>query len=112
MIGLLLEMILVSMTVLSTSYSSEGVVGPDELCSSLDSGVAEINVTLAILFVAVASCFLVVLYKLMSDWFIELLVVLFGILDFAYIDVHLMRANFCGLPLVLFLNVLGYKMLI
>ncbi|KAL9274227.1 Signal peptide peptidase-like 2-like protein [Drosera capensis] len=42
-------------------------------------GVVEISVTLAILFVVVASCFLVLLYKLMSDWFIELLVVLFGI---------------------------------
>ncbi|GAB2224629.1 hypothetical protein Droror1_Dr00005392 [Drosera rotundifolia] len=42
-------------------------------------GVVEISMTLAILFVVVASCFLVLLYKLMSDWFIELLVVLFGI---------------------------------
>jgi signal peptide peptidase-like protein 2B len=33
----------------------------------------------AILFVVVASCFLIMLYKLMSFWFIEVLVVLFCI---------------------------------
>lgn len=39
----------------------------------------DINMTSAILFVVVASCFLVMLYKLMSSWFIEVLVVLFCI---------------------------------
>uniref|UniRef100_A0A5B7A5E0 Putative Peptidase A22B, signal peptide peptidase n=1 Tax=Davidia involucrata TaxID=16924 RepID=A0A5B7A5E0_DAVIN len=43
------------------------------------SGVVDINTTSAILFVVVASCFLVMLYKLMSLWFIEVLVVLFCI---------------------------------
>ncbi|KAM7260388.1 hypothetical protein ACFE04_016129 [Oxalis oulophora] len=43
------------------------------------SGIVDINVTSAILFVVIASCFLVILYKLMSYWFIELLVVLFCI---------------------------------
>lgn len=43
------------------------------------SGIVDINTTSAVLFVVVASCFLVMLYKLMSYWFIELLVVLFCI---------------------------------
>ncbi|XP_062146384.1 signal peptide peptidase-like 2 [Alnus glutinosa] len=43
------------------------------------SGVVDINITSAVLFVVIASCFLVILYKLMSLWFIELLVVLFCI---------------------------------
>ncbi|XP_059634185.1 signal peptide peptidase-like 4 [Cornus florida] len=43
------------------------------------TGVVDINTTSAILFVVVASCFLVMLYKLMSRWFIEILVVLFCI---------------------------------
>ncbi|XAR55071.1 hypothetical protein NMG60_11030453 [Bertholletia excelsa] len=43
------------------------------------SGVVEINTASAILFVVVASCFLILVYKLMSSWFIELLVVLFAI---------------------------------
>ncbi|KAL1828591.1 hypothetical protein DCAR_0207829 [Daucus carota subsp. sativus] len=43
------------------------------------SGVVDITTTSAILFVVVASCFLVLLYKLMSYWFIEILVVLFCI---------------------------------
>ncbi|XP_059444159.1 signal peptide peptidase-like 2 isoform X2 [Corylus avellana] len=43
------------------------------------SGVVDINITSAVLFVVIASCFLVILYKLMSFWFIELLVVLFCI---------------------------------
>ncbi|KAA8522418.1 hypothetical protein F0562_013221 [Nyssa sinensis] len=43
------------------------------------SGVVDINTTSAVLFVVVASCFLVILYKLMSLWFVELLVVLFCI---------------------------------
>ncbi|XP_059301625.1 signal peptide peptidase-like 4 isoform X1 [Lycium ferocissimum] len=43
------------------------------------SGVLDINTTSALLFVVVASCFLIMLYKLMSFWFIEVLVVLFCI---------------------------------
>ncbi|OMO58629.1 hypothetical protein COLO4_34477 [Corchorus olitorius] len=42
-------------------------------------GIVDINTTSAILFVVIASCFLVMLYKLMSFWFVELLVVLFCI---------------------------------
>ncbi|KAL3381373.1 hypothetical protein AABB24_001466 [Solanum stoloniferum] len=41
--------------------------------------VLEINIISAVLFVVVASCFLIMLYKLMSSWFIEVLVVLFAI---------------------------------
>lgn len=43
------------------------------------SSVVDINTLSAVLFVVVASCFLVLLYKLMSYWFVELLVVLFCI---------------------------------
>ncbi|KAG2720358.1 hypothetical protein I3843_02G025300 [Carya illinoinensis] len=43
------------------------------------SGFVEINTTAAILFIVIASCFLVMLYKLMSKRFIEILVVLFCI---------------------------------
>ncbi|OAY49153.1 signal peptide peptidase-like 4 isoform X1 [Manihot esculenta] len=43
------------------------------------SGVVNINTTSAILFVVIASCFLVMLYKLMSLWFMDVLVVLFCI---------------------------------
>ncbi|XP_041028702.1 signal peptide peptidase-like 4 [Juglans microcarpa x Juglans regia] len=43
------------------------------------SGFVDINTTAAILFVVIASCFLIMLYKLMSTWFIEILVVLFCI---------------------------------
>ncbi|KAL5859688.1 hypothetical protein ACOSQ4_000984 [Xanthoceras sorbifolium] len=43
------------------------------------SGIMDINTTSAVLFVVIASCFLVMLYKLMSFWFIEVLVVLFCI---------------------------------
>lgn len=39
----------------------------------------DINTTSAVLFIVVASCFLILIYKLMSYWFIELLVVLFCI---------------------------------
>ncbi|KAL3536812.1 hypothetical protein ACH5RR_000178 [Cinchona calisaya] len=56
--------------------------GSDEylnLEASSPRGVVDINTTSAILFVVVASCFLVMLYKLMSYWFIEVLVVLFCI---------------------------------
>ncbi|XP_076922295.1 signal peptide peptidase-like 4 isoform X1 [Bidens hawaiensis] len=47
--------------------------------SSRSTGVVDINTTSAVLFVVIASCFLVMLYKLMSYWFIEVLVVLFAI---------------------------------
>ncbi|KAF5761390.1 putative aminopeptidase [Helianthus annuus] len=47
--------------------------------SSRSSGVVDINTTSAVLFVVIASCFLIMLYKLMSYWFIEVLVVLFAI---------------------------------
>ncbi|CAN0907658.1 Signal peptide peptidase-like 2, partial [Linum grandiflorum] len=43
------------------------------------SSVVNISTTSAVLFMVVASCLLVLLYKLMSYWFIELLVVLFCI---------------------------------
>ncbi|KAJ8768573.1 hypothetical protein K2173_022685 [Erythroxylum novogranatense] len=43
------------------------------------SSIVDINTISAVLFVVIASCFLVVIYKLMSYWFIELLVVLFCI---------------------------------
>lgn len=43
------------------------------------SSIMDINTISAILFVVVASCFLIMLYKLMSFWFIEVLVVLFCI---------------------------------
>ncbi|KAF5733060.1 signal peptide peptidase-like 4 [Tripterygium wilfordii] len=43
------------------------------------NGAVDISVPSAILFVVIASCFLVMLYKLMSFWFIEVLVVLFCI---------------------------------
>ncbi|GMJ00323.1 SIGNAL PEPTIDE PEPTIDASE-LIKE 2 [Hibiscus trionum] len=45
----------------------------------VSGGIVDINITSAVLFVVVASCFLVMLYKLMSYWFVELLVVLFCI---------------------------------
>ncbi|KAK9076401.1 hypothetical protein SSX86_004735 [Deinandra increscens subsp. villosa] len=47
--------------------------------ASYSSGVVEITTTSAIVFVVVASCFLVLLYKKMSYAFIEVLVVLFAI---------------------------------
>jgi signal peptide peptidase-like protein 2B len=56
--------------------------GSDEILSLEtigSSGFVDINITAAVLFVVIASCFLVMLYKLMSTWFIELLVVLFCI---------------------------------
>lgn len=43
------------------------------------TGYVDINTTAAVLFVVIASCFLIMLYKLMSNWFLEVLVVLFGI---------------------------------
>ncbi|GAB2273909.1 Signal peptide peptidase-like 2 [Dionaea muscipula] len=56
--------------------------GPYELQDTAimsSTGAMEISVTLALLFVVVASCFLLLLYKLMSSWLIELLVILFAI---------------------------------
>ncbi|KAL6998718.1 Signal peptide peptidase-like 4, partial [Sarracenia purpurea var. burkii] len=47
--------------------------------TSGSSRVVDISTTSAILFVVIASCFLVMLYKLMSQCFIEVLVVLFSI---------------------------------
>ncbi|CAN1300658.1 Signal peptide peptidase-like 2 [Linum perenne] len=43
------------------------------------NSIVDISTTSAVLFVVVASCFLVLLYKFMSYWFVELLVVLFCI---------------------------------
>ncbi|KQK16532.1 signal peptide peptidase-like 5 [Brachypodium distachyon] len=43
------------------------------------SGMIDINVISAIMFVVIASCFLLMLYKLMSAWFVDLLVVIFCI---------------------------------
>ena len=45
----------------------------------LGASVVDISTTSAVLFVVIASCFLVILYELMSSWFVELLVVLFCI---------------------------------
>ncbi|KAI3444532.1 hypothetical protein Pfo_001197 [Paulownia fortunei] len=56
--------------------------GSDEYLSKdtyHSSGVVDINTTSAIFFVVIASGFLVMLYKLMSYWFIEILVVVFCI---------------------------------
>lgn len=56
--------------------------GSDELLqmeATGSSGYIDINTTAAILFVVIASCFLVMLYKLMSAWFLDVLVVLFCI---------------------------------
>ncbi|PPD94305.1 hypothetical protein GOBAR_DD08677 [Gossypium barbadense] len=47
--------------------------------SAGSSGFVDINTMSAVLFVVFASCFLVMLYKLMSFWFVEVLVVLFCI---------------------------------
>jgi len=44
-----------------------------------DKGVVDISTTSAILFVVIASCFLILIYKFMSLWFLELLVVIFCI---------------------------------
>ncbi|CAI0472197.1 unnamed protein product [Linum tenue] len=51
-------------------------VHQEDVCASK---IVNINVTSAVLFVVAASCFLIMLYKLMSFWFIEVLVVLFCI---------------------------------
>ncbi|KAH7839504.1 hypothetical protein Vadar_005146 [Vaccinium darrowii] len=42
-------------------------------------GPVDISTTSAVLFVVIASCFLIMIYKLMSSWLAELLVVLFAI---------------------------------
>ncbi|KMZ67662.1 Signal peptide peptidase-like 2 [Zostera marina] len=55
---------------------------PDELLNMDDTSsgnIVDINMTTAILFVVIASSFLILLYRFMSYWFIELLVVLFCI---------------------------------
>ncbi|KAG0459134.1 hypothetical protein HPP92_022262 [Vanilla planifolia] len=54
---------------------------PEDLLNleSTGSGVVDINTMSAVLFVAIASGFLVMLYKLMSTWFVGILVVLFSI---------------------------------
>ncbi|XP_031275778.1 signal peptide peptidase-like 4 [Pistacia vera] len=56
--------------------ASEELLNSENVSSS---GFLDINTTSAVLFVVVASCFLVMLYKLMSLWFLEVLVVLFCI---------------------------------
>ncbi|KAK4411402.1 Signal peptide peptidase-like 4 [Sesamum angolense] len=56
--------------------------GSDEYLSKdtySSNGVVDINTASAIFFVVIASCFLILLYKLMSYWFIEILVVVFCI---------------------------------
>nr|ADE76315.1 unknown [Picea sitchensis] len=47
--------------------------------NSGDKGVVDISTTSAILFVVIASCFLVLIYKFMSEWFLILLVIIFCI---------------------------------
>ncbi|KZV31536.1 signal peptide peptidase-like 2-like [Dorcoceras hygrometricum] len=82
-------------TILCASYWSawsarEGAIEHDKLLKDASdelpnikgsggSRVVDINTTSAVLFVVVSSCFLILIYKLMSFWFIELLVVLFCI---------------------------------
>ncbi|XP_012569183.1 signal peptide peptidase-like 2 isoform X2 [Cicer arietinum] len=55
----------------------------DEYLNNTDnagsSGYLEISTVAAVLFVVIASCFLLMLYKLMASWFVEVLVVLFCI---------------------------------
>ncbi|XP_078440282.1 SIGNAL PEPTIDE PEPTIDASE-LIKE 2 isoform X2 [Wolffia australiana] len=43
------------------------------------SNIVDINTTSAVLFIVIASCFIVLLYKFMSSWFVGILVVLFCI---------------------------------
>lgn len=66
------------------------------------SGIVNINIASAILFVVIASCFLVMLYKLMSYWFIEVLVVLFCIggveVRHLYFDALLFVTDVCYHP--------------
>ncbi|KAF5730005.1 protease-associated domain-containing family protein [Tripterygium wilfordii] len=73
----------------SASSAREAVIEQEKLLKDADdipdgkaqggSGIVDINTTSAVLFVVIASCFLIMLYKLMSYWFVELLVVLFCI---------------------------------
>jgi len=63
----------------------------------------EINMASAILFVVIASCFLITLYKKMSHWFVELLVVIFCIggvevctISFFFLVLHLSELCFCA----------------
>lgn len=58
-------------------------------------GYVEISTTAAILFVVLASCFLVMLYKLMSFWFVEVLVVLFciGGIEVSYSCIGFVRVD-------------------
>ncbi|KAL4314616.1 hypothetical protein AHAS_Ahas15G0102900 [Arachis hypogaea] len=54
----------------------------DEVPDTINTGVSRVvnmNMKAAILFVVLASCFLFMIYKLMSPWFIDILVVLFCI---------------------------------
>jgi len=54
----------------------------DEYISTESAGYSayvEISTAAAISFVVIASCFLVMLYKFMASWFVEVLVVLFCI---------------------------------
>ncbi|KAJ7952292.1 Signal peptide peptidase-like [Quillaja saponaria] len=57
-------------------HNADVIPNPQALGST---GIVHINTISAVLFVVVASCFLIMLYKLMSFWFIEILVVLFAI---------------------------------
>ena len=76
-----------------TFSSAKKVSLPLEPCAASDeyinaenagsSAYVEISTAAAISFVVIASCFLVMLYKLMAYWFVEVLVVLFC--KFAYI---------------------------
>lgn len=56
--------------------AADDYIRPDE---NSYSSVVDITTTSAILFVVIASCFLVMLYKFMSYRFIEILVVIFCI---------------------------------
>ncbi|MED6158828.1 Signal peptide peptidase-like 4 [Stylosanthes scabra] len=69
-------------TILCASYWIHVQDASDEYLNTQtvgSSGYVEISTMAAILFVVIASCFLVMLYKLMSFWFVEVLVVLFCI---------------------------------
>ncbi|KAK1374826.1 PA domain-containing protein [Heracleum sosnowskyi] len=82
-------------TIVCASYwsvwsASEDSIEPDKLLKDASdehpftkaigvSSVVEVNMLSAVLFVVIASCFLVIFYKLMSYWFIELLVIVFCI---------------------------------
>eukprot|EP01018_Ginkgo_biloba_P033474 Gb_32092 [translate_table: standard] len=59
------------------SWDDSDALVLEESCG--DKSVVDINTASAILFVVIASCFLILIYKFMSEWFLELLVVLFCI---------------------------------